>query len=262
MTYKDSHIHLGLYDEIKTILKDSPFKNKYKVYSSINIDNIKHQEAYLDTLEDFFAIPIIFKETNIQEENKKIIKAINDYGKGIPVLLIDDNDKYNDAIGYLIMKEHFLLHKASNYPNRTRYYEYLNNNEGFLLLHCKDNIRIEYIQLLHKTFPKMNIIIAHLGRNIIENQPDILNVVNYFIHDEKVFFDISTISNIETIIKVIKIVGSDRILYGSDFPYEFNIDNENNKRCLLEERLPYSTLLKISGDNFEEIKTRILKKGI
>ena len=262
MVYKDSHLHIGSYQNTKMILENTIYLNKYKAYSSINPLTIKNQDIYLNTIDDFFAIPIIFKEINIEKENNYTKSFCKKIKKGVPVTLINNNEFFNENIDYSIMKEHFILHDANNYNSRSLYYDYLNEHEGFLILHCKDKIRINYIESLRKNFPMMNIIVAHLGRNTIENHNDIINLLNHFKNDDNIYFDISTVNNIDTILAAIKIAGSDKILYGSDFPYEFNLDKEISKRKLIENSLinDYSTLTKISGDNFDKIKCRIYKK--
>ena len=169
MRINDAHLHLFLPDRVIDILQNSQYKNKYKLYNSINQSIILNPTNYVETIDDFFAIPIIFKEINIEEENKYVLETCDSLKKGIPVTLIDINENFKGNYNYLIFKEHFLLHKFDEWKNRSLYYEYLNEKEGFLILHCKDNIRLEYINELLKNFPKMNIIVAHLGRDIYED---------------------------------------------------------------------------------------------
>lgn len=155
------------------------------------------------------------------------------------------------------MKEHFLLHNADDYKSRNLYYEYLNQNNGFLILHCKDKIRENYIRTLRNNFPNMNIIVAHLGRNTVENYYDIYRILSEFKLDSKIYFDISTIHSIDNIMLAIKMLGYDRALYGSDFPYEYNEIEEMKRREKIELSLMnnFEILYKIGDTNFEKIKT-------
>ena len=95
MIFKDAHIHIGEYLSIKKILNNSQYLNKYKLYSCINPEIVKQQDEYLKTTDDFFAIPIIFKEINIQSENKYITNFCARIGKGTPVTLLNDNKHFN-----------------------------------------------------------------------------------------------------------------------------------------------------------------------
>ena len=257
MKFNDAHLHIGDYENVCNILKNTPYLNKYKLYTALNPENVKNQELYLSKFNDFFAIPIIFKEISIKRENRYVRDFCNRFNKGVPVTLIDKNDYFSENFDYALMKEHFLLHNADDYKSRNLYYEYLNQNNGFLILHCKDKIRENYIRTLRNNFPNMNIIVAHLGRNTVENYYDIYRILSEFKLDSKIYFDISTIHSIDNIILAIKMVGQDRVLYGSDFPYEYNEIEEMKRREKIELSLMnnFEILNKIGDTNFEKIKT-------
>ena len=259
MRINDAHLHLFLPDRVIDILQNSQYKNKYKLYNAINQSIILNPTNYVETIDNFFAIPIIFKEINIEEENKYVLETCDSLKKGIPVTLIDINENFKGNYNYLIFKEHFLLHKFDEWKNRSLYYEYLNEKEGFLILHCKDNIRLEYINELLKNFPKMNIIVAHLGRDIYEDSNFIFNILDSLKFKDNVFFDISTINNFENILTALNMISFKRIFYGSDYPYEFNFDSDCYKNKCLFKILKDSELEAVMGENFERIKKRIYK---
>ena len=258
MKLYDSHLHIGEYNQSIRLLNNSIYRNKYRLYSSINQEVIFQQEQYTSQLDNFFAIPLFFKESNIQECNQYVIDYCKRIGKGIPVLLLDDNKYFNDNYNNAIFKEHFLLNKYDDYKSRDLFYDFLNQNGGFLLIHSKDNIRIEYLDLLLKNYPEMNIIIAHLGRDVLESYEFINSVLDHYKGNERIFFDISTIHNFNNIQNAIKKIGSSRIIYGTDFPFE--VDNYNT---FLEEKNKILHLLdsdvsqKIFENNFDEIRKRI-----
>lgn len=257
MNFKDSHVHIGNYETVSFILKNTKYLEKYKLYKAINIENIKNQEIYLKSLSDFFAIPIIFKEISIQQENKFVTTFCENFGKGVPVTLIDNNQNFEENFKYAIFKEHFLLHNFENYQNRSLYYEYLSENNGYLILHSKDDIRVEYIKKLRTNFPNMNIIVAHLGRKVFENFADIYNILNEFRYDNHIYFDFSTINDIKNIMLALEIIDYNRILYGSDFPYDFDYQQENNRKKSIELKLENKKDIfnVIGGTNFERIKS-------
>ena len=110
-------------------------------------------------------LSIFFKETFIQEANDYVLSFCKENEKGIPVLCIDDNNMYEDNYSVAILKEHFLINKYDDFRKRSLYYDFLNMNSGYLLIHCKDNLRIQYVNELLDNFKNLNIIIAHLGRD-------------------------------------------------------------------------------------------------
>ena len=99
-------------------------------------------------------------------------------------------------------------------------YEYLDQQDGYLLLHSLASIRVEYVQFLRMNFPNMNIIIAHMGRNGENHFSYMHNILTTFKDDEHIYFDTSTISDIAQLQYGINLIGCDRILWGSDFPYD------------------------------------------
>ncbi len=260
MKYNDSHLHIGDYQRVKDILSNTVFLNKYKLYKAVNPITIKQTKEYLDLINDFFAIPIVFKEINIEQENEFIKKYCKNIKKGIPVELINDNKYFYYYNRIPFFKEHFLLHKFDELNNRSLYYDFLNQNEGYLILHCNDKIRIEYIKKLINMFPKMNIIIAHLGRDTYENTTFIEEVLLEFKNYTNIYFDISTISNIYNIKMALSIIDSSRILYGSDFPYDFNMKDEESRINKINKILTSIDFNNLMENNFNYVKEKVLRK--
>ena len=259
MAFYDSHLHIGNLKICSHILKNSTYKHKYKLYSSIDERILGKQEEYIKKLDGFFAIPLFFKESDIKNCNDYLIKYCLNCEKAIPVLLIDSNENFKiEDCRTPIFKEHFLLHNSNEYQSRSLYYDYLHNNNGYLLLHCKDSIRKEYVRNLLSNHYKMNIIIAHLGRDTFESESFIHDIVGAFVNNNNVLFDISTIHNIENVKMAIEKIGSERLLYGTDFPFEYNDLNDiEDQRKSLISHLPFSDVENIFEKNFERIRKRI-----
>ena len=83
---------------------------------------------------------------------------------------------------------------------------------------------------------------------------------NMFLKDN-VFFDISTINNFENILTALNMISFKRILYGSDYPYEFSLDSNCYKKKCLFKNLKDTELEAIMGENFERIKKRIYHRS-
>ena len=223
----DSHVHIGSYNRCCEILQTTKFRDKYKLYSSVNLKMIQSQDKYVDNLKNFFAIPIVFKETNIMQENIYVSDYCSKHQNGIPVSIIS-NDFYIPK--YNIWKEHFLLNDYNEINLREQTYDYINNTGGFLIIHCKDKIRLEYIEKLHQAYDNINIIIAHLGRDCFENPEFVFSILKKY-NNEKIFYDLSTITNSENIKNAFDMINNNNILFGSDYPYDSydNIENLKEK---------------------------------
>lgn len=221
----DSHIHFGREHECEKTIRNSKYKDIYKIYSCINPKTIGDTDIFLRDVDNFFAIPLFFCETNIEKANDDLIKRVENDPKAIPILLMCKNQNLNNLIfllNYNILKEHFTLHNPEDISDRNETYDYLNSQEGFLLLHTLSNSTYQHVMNLRKEYPKMKIIVAHLGRNGRCDYEFTTDIIDKLYSDENIYTDISTIQNPDLIRYAFKKFGSSRILYGSDFPFEKN----------------------------------------
>lgn len=221
----DSHVHVGDANLSKSIIENSIYKNKYRLYSSVDYKVMDQIDDYLSNVDAYFAMPIIFKEISIPVENNFLKDYCKNHPGAVEVPLIDPSVCYNNLEHY-IYKEHFLLHDYNLFEERLNHYTHLNQNRGFLILHCKDRIRIDYVKKINNFFPNINIIVAHLGRNATEDCTFCKEVIDCFCSYDNIFFDISTVKNIELISYAVYKCGSSRILFGTDFPYEKQYDQK------------------------------------
>ena len=84
----------------------------------------------------------------------------------------------------------------------------------------------------------------------------IRNILLAFAKNDNVLFDISTIHNVNNILYALNIVGEDRILYGSDFPFEYESVEEiySLKKKLLN---GLNNNEHIFVKNFEKIRNKV-----
>lgn len=218
----DSHVHIAEPCEIEKILTTTRYKDKYKIYSAISLNAISQIKEYLNQLDGFYAIPFITKETDIVLANKRTKEFCDKFDKAIFVPLVEENREVTFKDNFFVFKEHFLVHNYLEFEKRKEYYLFLNENRYFIIIHCKDQIRIEYIKYLRTLYPNMNIIIPHMGRDVYENYEYTKKVIDTFKSDDKIFFDTSTITNVDIIKYGIQKIGFDRISFGSDYPLGFN----------------------------------------
>ena len=221
----DSHVHLGSENECEKTINNSKYKKLYKIYSCINPKTIGDTDIFLRDVNNFFAIPLFFCETNVEKANYNLIKRVEDNSKAIPILLMCKNQNLNNLIfllNYNILKEHFTLHNPKDISDRNETYDYLNSQEGFLLLHTLSGSTYQHVMSLRKEYPKMKIIVAHLGRNGNADYDFTTDMIDKLYSDENIYTDISTIENPDLIRYAFKKFGSSKILYGSDFPFEKN----------------------------------------
>lgn len=225
----DTHIHIGDKQESKEMLLTSKYKNIYRLYACLNPEVIDNTESFVDKLDYFFAIPIVFCETDIKKANNLVLEYSKSNKSAVPVFLIDENKNFEGFVNkaqFNIFKEHFSLHSCEDVEKRFSAYDYISQNDGYLLLHTFSDKTYSYVQYLRKQFPNMRIIVAHLGRDSFGTFDYTKNMIDLLSQDEKIFTDISTIKNPALIQYAVKKYGNNRVLYGSDFPYEADMQTK------------------------------------
>ena len=256
MKYIDAHVHVGDADLVKKYVSTSPLRNKIRLYSALDDNVVRMQDAYLKECEMFVGLPIILKEIDVKTANDYLEVFAKNHSNCIPAFLVgDDITRYQRNFSR-VLKEHFLHHTEENFDERKSSYEYLNSiEEGYLLIHSADINRLEYIQSLLKNYSHMNIIIAHLGRNVYESFEFSKRIIDTFSHENRVLFDISTIKNGDMIRYAVEALGDKRLFMGSDFPYEckINWNVEQFFQPLLNANLSNESLQRILYDNAKNL---------
>ena len=132
---------------------------------------------------------------------------------------------------------------------------FLNDVNSLVLIHCgrfkdgspESTTSFEHGLTIAKNFPKTKVVLAHMGGNDT-------SIVKKAVHAAKdyhnVFFDTSGISTPYRVEYAVKVIGSDRIIFGSDYPWCSYLGNFYNvEDSLLEEK----TIQKIFFDNFKKL---------
>jgi predicted TIM-barrel fold metal-dependent hydrolase len=169
---------------------------------------------------------------NIDKANEYVMRVRRDmpFCSFIPFAVVDQNPEHWISLGAKGFKEHsygqenlrFQTFKADKF-----YYAYsvAEEHELPLLLHAgRDRVpRIKEDILVQ--FPRLQIVLAHLGADFDPARnyyPDINQIISTLeaLKDTSVSFDTSAIKNLFILREAIRIVGSERIVFGSDYPEE------------------------------------------
>ncbi|MCY4489916.1 MAG: amidohydrolase family protein [Thaumarchaeota archaeon] len=126
----------------------------------------------------------------------------------------------------------------------------LDEKQAILLVHCgryKDGYAESNTSFLHglqvaKTFPKIKVVLAHMGGN---DTSITKRAVTAAVENSNVYFDTSGTSTPYRIEHAVSVLGTERILFGSDFPWcsfkamYYNVNDslldENTKHAILHE---------------------------
>jgi len=259
MLIYDSHIHYGDPELTEIIAAESPLREKFPCYRTFQHWNMTDYPKLLDRaqIEKAALIPFVFAEHDKSFESLRVIKFAGSRPGLFPYALLDEDNidfvaKHRSSVAGV--KEHIVLHKSELNPKRKEIFAQIKEYGMNLLLHSWSDKRVEYVRAIQDNFPGMKIQVAHLGRDGSGDPKFIYHILESLASFESVFFDTSTVRSSEVLEKAIDIVGSDRILYGSDFP--FYMDKEG-KEDIIQEQIEHVLRANLS----DEVKEKLMYKN-
>lgn len=191
-----------------------PFENTWERFS---------REAQKKSIYKALVFPFTFEEINLSKANEYILEA---YEKNqeliIPFFLISEHLPLEGIDTSIVhgIKEHFYLTRNKDVQAYFRIYDFLEHKGLFLLSHPHMDERVSRIKLIKKNFPRLKIILAHAGRKWPFTGDEVLEkIIPELKVFEDVYLDTSTIRDKNVIEGMVKRIGSERILFGSDYPF-------------------------------------------
>lgn len=183
----------------------------------------------------------------------------------IPFVIIDDKPEYWAANGVKGFKEHVYgqrIHRDHKgritIPQDFKEtYRYMEQFHFPLLLHAGEN-RVERLRDdIFRDTPNLIVILAHLGTDFPENRdykpdPEQVKLTLSALKDlPTLYYDISAIQDPEILKFGLEIVGSKRLIFGSDFP--FDTPGETLRRIKTLPNITADDLNNILYKNIQEI---------
>lgn len=133
--------------------------------------------------------------------------------------------------------------------------ELISDTKSIILIHCgrfkdgnpESDTSFEHGLTLAKKFSKIKVVLAHMGGNATSIVKKAVNATKDY---HNVFFDTSGISTPYRVEYAVKVIGPDRIIFGSDYPWCSYLGNYYNvEDSLLDEKI----IQKIFFDNFQNL---------
>jgi len=262
----DAHLHYGDPGPLRAITENSPLRERFPCYQTVQYGRMDDYEARFaeNGVERSVLVPFVFREVDKARESIRVL----DYARRYPVkyygyALVDDEEPgFADrhAAEMVGLKQHIVLHETELTDIRKDICASLQDHELILLLHTHGDKRIGYVTEIVKNFPRLKIQIAHMGRGKPGDLPFIYQVLEAMRPFENVFFDTSTVRQSEVVSRAVDMVGPERILYGSDFPFFMDRAGEENimeaqVRHILRAGLPERQQELIFSGNFDRLIT-------
>ncbi len=211
----DSHIHVGL----------ASFCTKPDSEQMIDLSNTYENTLELlnnNKIERAVLLPIPHKDFDCTKCNDYVFEAYTKHpDRFIPFCRIDENLSSNILRGFKGAKIH-LLYEDIDLKKIKKQLKILEDAGLPIIFHALFKNKVKQVEDILKIAPNLNVILAHMGRGHIYTDEDIVDNAVRLKKYENVYFETSTIGNIDSIIKVFDIVGDKRVLYGSDYPFGVN----------------------------------------
>lgn len=221
--FYDSHVHIG---KNKFIGKIKDTNSDLSVYRTI-YDNPWEKHAKLAVKNQIYKaliFPFPLEENDYSQANDYISQAYEmNQELFIPFFLINERLSPNELEKKTLfgIKEHFYITRDKDISAYFPIYDFLQQTDKILFIHPHMNERVGRIQLIKKNFPELKIILAHSGRKWPFTGDDVLDFIIPGLKSYKdVYFETSTILDPQVITEMINKVGSSRVLFGSDYPFE------------------------------------------
>lgn len=234
MSIIDSHIHLGLQDFCTTSASEMPFDLCNSVEDTISLMNRYQIDRAI-----VFPVPHTLFDT--KQSNAYIYDSFCKHpARFIPFCRIDDALEQNLANGFQGVKLH-LLYEGVELKKLKNEFMLIEDAGVPLVLHALFKNKIEQVKQILKFAPNLTIILAHMGRGHLYTGEQVVQNALGLKEYPNVFMETSTVGDIQSIINACEIVGCNRVIYGSDYPfgrntfkdaYRYDYDIEQLKQAL------------------------------
>ena len=208
----DAHMHIGLHSFCDNENSEFPY-DLCSTYDEI----IKLMDA--NDVDMAVILPIPHKDFNTEKANSYVFEAYQKYpDRLIPFCRIDEHLEENIGKGFRGVKLH-LLYEEVDIKNIKKELQQIEDANIPIIIHAKFANKVKQIEQILKYAPNLNIILAHMGRGHLYTGEQTIDNALALKKYPNVYMDLSTVGDLQSIINVCEILGYDRVIYASDYPF-------------------------------------------
>jgi predicted TIM-barrel fold metal-dependent hydrolase/GNAT superfamily N-acetyltransferase len=208
----DAHVHMGL----------NKFCINEKTDFKVNLNNSYIEFINLmdeNSIDKAIILPIPHKDFDSYLSNDYLISAYNTFPERfIPFCRIDDRLEENFKRGFRGSKIH-CLYEETNIKQIKNSLLFLESIGAPVIIHALFSNKVEQMKEILKIAPNLKVVLAHMGRGHIYTDEGVAENAMALKKYDNVFFETSTVGNALTIKTVCGIIGDDRVIFGSDYPF-------------------------------------------
>ena len=238
----DAHMHIGLHSFCDNENSEFPY-DLCSTYDEI----IKLMDA--NDVDMAVVLPIPHKDFNTEKANSYVFEAYQKYpDRLIPFCRIDEHLEENIGKGFRGVKLH-LLYEEVDIKNIKKELQQIEDANIPIIIHAKFANKVKQIEQILKYAPNLNIILAHMGRGHLYTGEQTIDNALALKKYPNVYMDLSTVGDLQSIINVCEILGYDRVIYASDYPFG---------KTFLGERYRYGDELNTLKQNFSHEQSMLI----
>jgi predicted TIM-barrel fold metal-dependent hydrolase len=219
----DAHTHLGLESFIVKPIPDwKRLKPAFQVKMEMTPERLI-QSMDESGISRSVVFPFPLEEMDSRQANSYVLEQSRRFpNRFIPFALLDEEPEHWVERGCFGFKQHFLL--APERFNAKKVYRSIEESGFPLVAHFSTGHALAEARAILNIAPSLKMIVAHMGRQVPNTGDGVLALVRELKSETTVCFETSTVHNSEIIREAAEIAGPERILFGSDFP--FNTDTQ------------------------------------
>ena len=246
----DAHMHIGLHSFCDNENSEFPY-DLCSTYDEI----IRLMDA--NDVDKAIILPIPHKDFNTEKTNSYVFEAYQKYSdRLIPFCRIDEHLEENIRKGFRGVKLH-LLYEEVDIKNIKKELQQIEDANIPIIIHAKFANKVKQIEQILKYAPNLNIILAHMGRGHLYTGEQTIDNALALKKYPNVYMDLSTVGDLQSIINVCEILGYDRVIYGSDYPFGKTFFGERyrygDELNALKQNLSHEQSMLIFHENIERL---------
>ena len=218
----DSHVHIGLASALaRPIPPEKLARPAFRDQMANSVENqlLRMDANGVDTAV-VFGFPL--EEVDRIAANDYVLEAARQYpSRLIPFMLVGDDTEYWLERGAKGFKQQNILYAPERF-DLLRAYAVMAEAGVPMLIHFRAgpgfDVTTQATAILDRV-PTLTLIVAHMGRHTPNSADQVDKAVHGLTRFPNVVFETSTVRDPAAVTRAVQVVGEDRVLFGSDYPF-------------------------------------------
>ncbi len=219
----DAHTHLGLERFIvRPISEEKRQRPAFRDRTENRVDQLL-ERMDANGVDRAVAFPYPLEEVDPVQANTYVLQAARRFPERlIPFALVGDDVEHWLKQGARGFKQHAILQSPERF-DLTRAYRCMAEAQTPLIIHAISRETpptvADQVRAILASAPTLQVIVAHMGRRTPNTSDQVEEALLALRDDSNVFFETSTVRDPAILSRAVDLIGEDRLLFGSDYPF-------------------------------------------